>query len=421
MPQRRLTVQDETGRKVTFDWHGEKDPTDADMAEVFAEAKAGDDKKAGEAINLSRVLGRENSANFKLPAQQYKNPAPTPTRDRNTVAGFEEDLNALLESKGVQASPEARQMRRNMMEGAMGGGMSTAAPTALGVKAAEFAPRLTGALQGGAERLYGGLLKAKDAVTTNFPTVVQDLIAAGAPITQGGRSTMVNLMKKAGAAKNALLDAADQRVMIPRETVRQGLDTSLDTALAQSPRPVKDLTKLAQIERELIPDNPGILPSHADRIKTTLQTEAKSGYTGRKLGQKVTDTVADAKMNMAGKLKDALEVIEPKLKDVNQSYAAAKGGAQALRDAVKRTSKHNVISLSNLLGGLLGTGVGGPGVGTAAGIAAVNALNNPNVGSRIAIGVDRLGRIPHLDQATKAALLKLLSEAHAPEDQNQGQ
>jgi hypothetical protein len=37
-------------------------------------------------------------------------------------------------------------------------------------------------------------------------------------------------------------------------------------------------------------------------------------------------------------------------------------------------------------------------------------LNHPNTGSRVAIGLDRAGRVPHLDQATKTALLALLSE-----------
>jgi hypothetical protein len=391
--------------------------TDDDIKAVVQEYQG---QQASKALNLSNYVGDGTPKDFKLPAQTYNAPAaPQPAPNRNTPAAFEEDLNALLLSKGgLERSPAARQMRRNMMEGAMGGGLSTAAPVALGVKAAQFAPPLQAALKAGGERLYGGLLKAKDATIQGFPNVVQDLLAARAPITQGGRQKVINVMKRLGGEKEALLTAADERAMVPRETLRRGLDTSLDTAMARSPRPVKDLSTLAKIERELIPDAPGIVPSHADRIKSTLQREADRGLRAAKMGTKVTDVVANAKMNVANEAKQALEAIEPKLGPINAQYGAMKGGAQALRDAVKRTDKHNLIGMSDFIGGGLGTGLGGFGAGTAAGVATMRALQHPATGSRIAIGLNEASRLP-FDQTAKAALLSLLNQRSQSPDEEQ--
>jgi hypothetical protein len=314
------------------------------------------------------------------------------------------------EDKNARTERQLRDMGYGQaIDGILSGGVSSAAPTAVGKAVQQFAPGVSNALKGGAERLYGGLLKAKDSTIERFPTVVQDLLKARAPISQGGRSKVITGLKKVGAEKNALLQGADERAMVPREALRGGLDDSLDAAIANSETPVKDMGKLAKMEKELIPDEPGILPSRADRIKTKLQTEAQRGYLGNKTGAKVTDTAANAKMNVAGRAKGALEAIEPKLGPVNAAYGSGKGQSIALRDALKRTDKQGVFGMSDALGALTGTAVGGP-AGGAAGVAVSKLLTHPNTGSRAAILMNDVGRIPHLDQATKAALLALLSQ-----------
>jgi hypothetical protein len=316
-------------------------------------------------------------------------------------------------NRRIDDLPEVQDLRAKgwggMIDSAASGGMVSAAPTAINQAVQQFAPGVSKALKGGAERLYGGLLKAKDSTIERFPTVVQDLLKARAPISQGGRSKVITGLKKIGAEKNTLLQGADERAMVPREALRGGLDDSLDAAIANSETPVKDMGKLAKMEKELIPDEPGILPSRADRIKTKLQTEAQRGYLGNKTGAKVTDTAANAKMNVAGRAKGALEAIEPKLGPVNAAYASGKGQSIALKDALKRTDKHSPIGISDLFGGVLGTAAGGP-AGGAAGLAAMKAIHHPNVGSRAAIYMNDASRIPHLDQAMKAALLALLAE-----------
>jgi hypothetical protein len=51
----RYTVKNAEGREVTFDWHGQGDPTDADMEEVFAAAgSAQPDAKLGPAEGKKR-------------------------------------------------------------------------------------------------------------------------------------------------------------------------------------------------------------------------------------------------------------------------------------------------------------------------------------------------------------------------------
>lgn len=367
----RYTVKNAEGREVTFDWHGEGEPTDADMEEVFSAA------------------GQAEPEQKLHPAEQLY-----------------EDFQ---KKKGLPSTETGRRLSRNMGDGAMGGGLSSAAPTMIGKAVQQFAPGVSNALKGGAERLYGGLLKAKDATVERFPTVVQDLLKARAPISQGGRAKVLGNLKRVGAEKNALLDAADQRAMVPREALRGGLDDALDGAIANSDTPVKDMGKLAKMEKELIPDEPGILPSRADRIKSKLQTEADRGFRGAKMGVKVNDTTAKAKMNVAGRAKDALEQIEPKLGPVNAAYGSGKGQATALREALKRTDKHGVFGMSDAIGALTGSALGGP-AGGAGGVALSKLLTHPYTGSRAAILMNDAGRIPHLDQAAKAALLALLSE-----------
>lgn len=362
MPQ--YTVKNAQGREVTFEWHGSGEPTDTDLEEVFA--AAGPDTPAPAApagISDPRIL-----------QMMEDNPA-----------------------------------FRSTVEGLMGGGASSASPTMIGKAVQQFAPGVSAALKGGAERMYGGLLKAKDATIERFPNVVKDLLAARVPITHGGRRRVVEGLRKIGGEKQTLLDAADQRAMVPRETLRAGLDDVLDDAIRTSEAPVKDLGKLAKIERDLIPDEPGVLPSRADKIKSKLQAESDRSYRQMKIGTRVSDTTAKAKTAVADRAKRAVETIEPRMEGVNARYASGKGQAEGLREALKRTDKHNVVGLSDLLGGLLGSATAGV-PGGMAGVATMRALGNPNIGSRVAIGVNELGKIPNLDQATKAALLALLQE-----------
>lgn len=350
----RYTVKNDQGREVTFDWHGSGEPTEADMAEVFAAADAPSDKP-------------------------------------------------------WYSTPEFEATKHKVRDSVMSGGLSTAAPTAIGAAVQEFAPGVSSALKGGAERVYGGLLKAKDATIERFPRVVQDLLQARVPISQGGRAKVVTGLRRIGSEKDALLKGADQRAMIPRETLRRGLDESLDDAIAHSDTPVKDMDRFAKIERDLIPDEPGVLPSRADKIKTKLQSEADRGFRGAKIGVKVNDTTARAKMAVSNEAKQALEAVEPKLKDVNARYGSHKGMAQAMRETLKRTEKHSVIGMNDLIGAGVGGAIGGPG-GGAAGLLLAKILGNANTGSRVAIGMNGLAQLPYLDQATKAALLALQDE-----------
>jgi hypothetical protein len=274
-----------------------------------------------------------------------------------------------------------------MIDGAMSGGIASGAPGVIGQAIAE-GPKL---LQGLGRRMYSGLLKAKDATVERFPDVVQDLLNARVPISQAGRQRVVSNMRRIGNEKQQLLSAADQRAMVPRETLRGGLDDALDTAIATSDTPVRDMNKLAKMERDLIPDEPGVLPSRADKIKSKLQSESDRAYRQMKMGNRITDTTAQAKTAVARRAKQAVEAIEPKMEGVNASYASNKGQSVALRDALKRTDKHSIIGVSDLIGGVLGAAGAGP-AGVPAGVAAMRVLTHPPVGSRVAIGLNEIGK-----------------------------
>jgi hypothetical protein len=277
---------------------------------------------------------------------------------------------------------------------------------------------LSSGLAYGGKQLYSGLLKAKDATLQRFPKVVDDLMAARVPISQGGRKAVVGRMQALGAEKEGLLKAADDRAMIPRSVMRSGLDDELQTAINTSDAPVKDLDKLAKVERDLLPDEPGVLPSRADKIKTKLQAESDRARRQMQMGTRVNDTGARAKLAVAHKTKDALETIEPKLADVNAAYGSHKGQSMALRDALQRTEKHGPVNMSDMIGGTLGAGAGaitgggiGAGPGALAGVAMTRALTSPAIGSRAAIGLSDLSKIPY---AQLVRLMQLSQLGHQP-------
>jgi hypothetical protein len=339
---------------------------------------------------------------------------------RMVAAGeSEDDIAAVIQRLSAsEAAPTQTPLERmeqrltddgygSVVAGMRGGGLSSATPTMVGQAAQHFAPGVSRALKSGAEKMYGGLLKAKDATIERFPTVVRDLIDSGAAIAQGGRRKVIEGLRRVGDEKQALLNAADKRASIPRESMRRGLDDVLDKAIESSDTPVKDMNKLAQVERDLIPDSPGVAPSHADKLKSKMQAESDRAFRQMKMGTRVTDIGARARTGVARSTKEALEAVEPKLTDVNARYASGKGQAEALREALKRADKHSVVGMSDLLGGTLGAAMGPAGI--PAGVAAMRLFNNPNIGSRVAIGIDRAARIPRIDELSKAALLALLS------------
>lgn len=269
-----------------------------------------------------------------------------------------------------------------------------------------------GLLKAGGRRLYSGLLKAKDATLERFPNVVEDLMSNRRVISQPSRRRVIGDMQRIGTQKGQLLAGADQRAMVPRSVLREGLDDSLNEAMRSSEAPVKDMNTLAKMERDLLPDEMGVSPSRVDKIKTKLGSEADRGFRQTKMGTRVNDLKMRAKMNVSGRAKNALETIEPKLKDVNAAYASDKGQSAALRDALKRSDKHSMVTMSDMIGATVGgTGgaIGGGGVGAAPGaalgVALTRALTNPRVGSGIAIGMNEASKVP---SAQAMRLLDLL-------------
>jgi hypothetical protein len=327
---------------------------------------------------------------------------------------IEAKVKELTAPKGRDIAPDVQQLYESMPylkkveEGILGGGAVTAAPTIVGQAAQQFAPAVSATLRKGAERLYGGLLKAKDTTIERFPNVVRDLVAARVPISHSGRRRVVQDLRRIGSEKQTLLTEADKRAMVPRATLREGLDDVLEGAIQNSDAPVKDLNKLAKIERELIPDELGVLPSRADRIKSKLQSESDRALRQMRMGTRVSDTTARAKTSVANRAKEAVEAIEPRMKDVNARYASGKGQAEALRETLKRTDKHSLVGMSDVLGGVAGATSAGP-LGIPAGIAIMRLLNNPRTGSHVALMLGRMANVPQIDQASKMALLALMS------------
>jgi len=269
-------------------------------------------------------------------------------------------------------------------------------------------------LSKGARKLYTSLLKPKDATLQRFPGVVEDLMASHRPISQPSQVKALGAMKDIGRKKGVVLATADATgQMIPREELRSGLDDVLTQAIKSSDTPVKDLDKLAKIERELLPDEAALSPSRADALKSKVQSESDRGFRQMRQGTRINDTGARAKLAVAHKAQKAVERVAPDVAPLNKAYASEKGQATALRDALKREGNTNVIGMRDLIGAGVGAGAGmggdNPGAGALTGVGLMRLLAQPRAGSMAAIAGRDIARLP-MAQLIRAIQMGILSE-----------
>ena len=160
---------------------------------------------------------------------------------------------------------------------------------------------VSGVLSAGARRLYGGLLKPKDALLAKSPNVVDDLMKDRRLITEGGKRAIAGEMREVGAEKGAILAAADAagKTVDPQSIVRS-LDTVLDDVMESAPFPSKDVKTLAGIEKTFTKNNrtPMTL-TRADKLKTALQSRADRGCRQVKTGTRINDTEMKGELALA--------------------------------------------------------------------------------------------------------------------------
>jgi len=370
MPQ--YTVKNAQGREVTFDWHGESDPTDADMEEVFA--AAGDEPK------------KKGFWDHSI-----------------------EDLDTV---KRIRASGGG-----SLLDGAMGGGVGVGSLVDVAAK-----PTI-GVIQGLARRLYGGLLKPKQGLKDSFgdaKEIAGTLLDERVPISRGGvdkitrrlgqsRDAAMRMVKDAEAAGTQGVVAGD--VLGEFKPVVSELRKRADIGQAD------ELAKVGQRGRAILRTTGGrggdIPLTRAQTLKETAQDASSGAYRMMERGtqkQLSADDLLDTAV--ARGFKGGIERKVPGVGAQNARTQKLLGGTRALEDAVEREANNNMLGGGRDWAALgaagLGAAGGGPVGGAAAG-ALMRLLATPSTGSRIAIGANEIGKSTLTDPILRQSLLALLA------------
>lgn len=375
MPQ--YQVKDaQTGKTITFDWHGEGEPTDADMEAVFAEA-----------------------------AQSQ--PAGVPPGEIGT--GRVEDRQSFKELEADGYGP--------LLRGAMGGGISANAPLAVGAKTFGLGQKL-------AQRIYSGLLKPSKAVKESFgggPAVAEAALAERIPITKGG---LTKAQGRLGASRAAALktvsdaEAAGTQGVQPRQIVsefgdvvkelRKRIDIGQPDQMAQVGNRGRALVRTANRG-----GNTGEIPlTRAQQLKETAQDASSGAYRALERGaqkQLSADDLLDTAT--ARGLRKGIEDRVPEVAAHNQRSQSLIGVNRALEDALEREGNTlGIGGAKDTMAMLAGGGAYAAGAGPAAIPLAIGTrfMTTPSTGSMAAILLNDASKSGILDGATRAAMIAMM-------------
>jgi len=303
----------------------------------------------------------------------------------------------------------------SLVDGMRGGGVITAAPGM-----AQAAPKI---LQGLARRLYGGLLKPSQALKNSFggtDEMAGTLLRERVPITSGGLEKITSKVDQSRAAALGMVSDA-QAAGSAGVTAKQ--------ALRDFPGVVTELRKRADIGQpnhlRLVGDRGNVIVRTASRtggeiplvraqeLKETAQEASSGAYRAVERGLQKQLSAGDL-MNtaVARGLRRGIEDRVPTVAAQNARTQQLLGGKRAVEDAVERETGHAMFGgrrdLAALLAGGAGMATGGP--SRALGAATLmRLLSTPSSGSRLAIGLNEVGRLP-IEDATARMLLTLLRE-----------
>lgn len=278
------------------------------------------------------------------------------------------------------------------------------------------------ALKAGGSRLFQSMLKPSKAVRQEFPTVVRDSIKAGVPVGKRGAEKADRLVTEAGQRTRETLasaEAAGAKPVNMRPVVASLGRTR--AKVAKQPMREADLQTVRGVRNQALKENPHpISLTQAQEMKQAAQRVAGEGYSKIAKGGDVNSVPLDANMDLASGLRAAIERRVPAVAPLNQRTQKLIGVRRAAEDAEGRIANNAPIGLgmSTGIAGAAGLGAGAfsgdttTGAGTAA---AILALTNPALASRLAIGMDRAAPVASFTpQMLRAALLAQLAQQDKP-------
>jgi hypothetical protein len=358
--QRPITARDEqTGRTVTFEWYGDTPPTEQDLAEVFA------------------------AAGGEQPTPIASHSAPPPPEEPGMVARF-------LGNPGSRRIQPQEDLDVDGVLGALKEGLIQGVGQAVAGPLGNMAGR---GLKAGARRVYQGLLKPSKGARQQYPKLIETLVEARAPISQGGLRKVEGLMQRsAQQADDLVASHANAAPVRAGEVVREFGDTVKGLRKRIDIGQPSELSKVGARGRGLMRTDRGIgieIP-RAQALKKTAQESANAGYRQAERGA-VKEVSADTMLDkdVARGLRKAIEKRIPQIAPVNQRTQQLGGAKDALEDAMSREG--NTLAFNGLRdfgaiggGAAIGAASGSPVLGGGTGLL-LKLLSTPAVGSRAAI------------------------------------
>lgn len=414
MPE--YTVRDETtGQTVTFNWQGDTDPTDADMEEVFREARNFVSSKnnqpaqaespfslketakryvgAGEALwqtatgviapIVAGVAGTITSAGWNDPEKGaetvekvqnalYYQPTLQPEYAKQWTDVINKPLE-VLEKVGQKAgdvvfdatgSPElAAGTKAGLMVAAPGLAKRGYAGTAGAIRSLEGKA---------APALYESSIKIPPSVDTAIrDRVVQTGLNEGIPVSKGGlvkNRGNIDILNREIA--NVIDEGTKAGDVVSTADVVSRID-NLKDFYKDYPRARKYLNEIDEIKAEIIDSNPDTLTlAQAQRMKQKIYQIQRKHY-GEMKGVDI-----EADKAMARGLKEEIVELRPELKKLNAKDSAMIELDDFLSRAVNRIGNYETIRIADV----------GMSVAGGAKIGLINHyLNNPWFKSKLAI------------------------------------
>lgn len=425
MPQ-TYTVRDaQTGRTVTFAWSGAEPPTDADLADVFAEAGDATPAASGE-VNAASFGTRLTDAMYAASPAPLFEPDQLPTTFGAVGAAAGGPAGAAVGGAGgalvrdlIRANQSDPRTPRTALAAAGNVGGSAALQGAL----TGAGNVVSGQLAKRGHRLYQGLLKPSKGSRAEFPDAVETLLRERATISQAGADKIGRrLVQSSDEAKALIAGATDAPPVTGREIVSEYAPVVGELRKRAAIGQPSQLSEVgARGRRVMQQSKQGIPLARAQELKQTAQTASSGAY--RQLergGAKELSAESLLDKATAGGLRKAIETRVPAIKGVNQRTQSLMGAERALEDALAREGNTLPFGMRDVMG-LLGGGalgaVGGPvgaSSGAATGLALMRLLAQPRPGSATAIGMHELSKMP-LDQAIRM-LLAAYSQSETPDE-----
>ncbi len=405
------TVLDTTsGKKVTFNWNGQGTPTDADMEEVFSEARKVSPKEPKPSTSLGEITVGEDfsgdmataqtAAKIARPVLEYGGMAAgavagAPLGPLGSVggagllyAGGKSVADALDEYVGLRESPSfGKRLAQGAKDVVTGGLMEMGGQTInVGIGAAGKYLSESNIPQ----RLYSSAVKMPLSQkwvkargpegTSNVKMAVNKGIGEKVPPSEYGLE-----VAKAGKADAAKVIDAEVSKMTGTFSTDEILNNGLARAIEKAQKgeaPLKDLERISKFATDLQAGRSGKLtPKELNDLKKELYELANYD----KMYGKSDSLIETMRKGIAHEARLQLQAANPALKGANVNYAEWRLLEEALERSLARRSNRDIVGLGTKV--LLGR--------ETIPLAILNAtIGHPQVKSKIAFIISNSGKTP---------------------------